>query len=315
MATSMPIFPTDAPIAARSPTISVSPSRATCQVISGSRRPSSAASSARTCRASDPDPRGQGADSSSELDHQVASSHLGEPLGVPIQCREPYGDAVSEGDGQGVLEVSAAGGDCVDVCGGQLPQFVPETVEGVGDQFQALGTLQYGRRVHDVLGSGTPVQVPASVAALRGELGDDWKDRVSDVVGVVTQLLTVELRRVAERGDGIRSSLRNDADAGLCLRQCYFDTDNRLYVRLIAEDATHLGCSEHVPEQHGVEDGAAHPAFSNACCWPGEVRSEGGAMLMAMYFCSRYSSIPVFPPSRPTPDCFMPPNGALGSDT
>lgn len=37
--------------------------------------------------------------------------------------------------------------------------------------------------------------------------------------------------------------------------------------------------------------------------------------LMATYFSSRYSSMPVLPPSRPTPDCFTPPNGALGSDT
>jgi hypothetical protein len=34
----------------------------------------------------------------------------------------------------------------------------------------------------------------------------------------------------------------------------------------------------------------------------------------AMYFVSRYSSIPSIPPSRPKPDCLTPPNGAAGSE-
>ncbi len=37
--------------------------------------------------------------------------------------------------------------------------------------------------------------------------------------------------------------------------------------------------------------------------------------LMATYFVSRYSSIPSGPPSRPNPDCLMPPNGAAGLET
>src|SRR5204862_4808573 len=37
--------------------------------------------------------------------------------------------------------------------------------------------------------------------------------------------------------------------------------------------------------------------------------------LTATYLVSRYSSIPSGPPSRPKPDCLIPPNGAAGFET
>ena len=36
---------------------------------------------------------------------------------------------------------------------------------------------------------------------------------------------------------------------------------------------------------------------------------------MAMYLTSRYSSMPSRPPSRPIPDCLVPPKGAAGLET
>jgi hypothetical protein len=56
----------------------------------------------------------------------------------------------------------------------------------------------------------------------------------------------------------------------------------------------------------------------------GEGRTEGGAMtsdmtssyqLAEMYWVSMNSSMPSWPPSRPRPDCLVPPKGAAGSET
>ena len=42
---------------------------------------------------------------------------------------------------------------------------------------------------------------------------------------------------------------------------------------------------------------------------------DQGQRAMPTYFMSRYSSMPSWPPSRPSPDCLTPPNGAAGFDT
>src|SRR3954464_7423022 len=39
------------------------------------------------------------------------------------------------------------------------------------------------------------------------------------------------------------------------------------------------------------------------------------SIVVATYLVSRYSSMPSLPPSRPTPDCLTPPNGAEALDT
>ena len=44
------------------------------------------------------------------------------------------------------------------------------------------------------------------------------------------------------------------------------------------------------------------------------LRGSGDYFVSAMYFVSRYSSMPSLPPSRPKPDSLTPPNGAAGSE-
>ncbi len=47
---------------------------------------------------------------------------------------------------------------------------------------------------------------------------------------------------------------------------------------------------------------------------PPNPRRRARYLVSAMYFVSRYSSMPSVPPSRPKPDCLTPPNGAAGSE-
>ena len=43
--------------------------------------------------------------------------------------------------------------------------------------------------------------------------------------------------------------------------------------------------------------------------------ADRGQSAMPTYLVSRYSSMPSAPPSRPTPEALMPPNGAAGLET
>src|SRR5690606_21966731 len=71
----------------------------------------------------------------------------------------------------------------------------------------------------------------------------------------------------------------------------------------------------------GGRAGGQHGRRGHGCGLSGS-RWRGSARLQrrvgaqsATYTVSRYSSRPASPPSRPRPDCFTPPNGALASDT
>jgi hypothetical protein len=79
--------------------------------------------------------------------------------------------------------------------------------------------------------------------------------------------------------------------------------------RLLVVDAAQAGDLI----QHDVAAVSQCSCSSNSACEASKTR--GVYRSIATYFVARYSSIPSGPPSRPNPDCFMPPNGAEAFDT
>lgn len=219
--------------------------------------------------------RGERAGGAAELGEQRGLLEGRQAREVAVDGGEPDGGFVAEGDGQGVLEVGAAGHGGVAVADGEAGEGGLELGEQALDDGEALFDLQDRGEVHDVLGGGAPVDVAgcgcgglvrrvgAGCAGLRtgffrdpcGHLLDEREDGVADDLGPRRQQVPVDLGHVAVLADGFCGGGGHDALGGLGLGQRALGLDEVGDVGALREALAHFFGAEDVAEELGVEDG------------------------------------------------------------
>src|SRR3546814_153786 len=210
-----------------------------------------------------------------ELTDENAGLHLLQALRVAIERREPDGRLVAEGDGQCVLEMRAARHRRVAMIPGEGPQRRAYGIEPFANQRHAVADLEHGRRVHDVLCSRAPVQIPARLPRPLGKLLDDRKDRIADDFRLAAEAFEVEGMDLGGRSDTLCGIGGNEAKARLHPGQCHLDLHAARDVAAIGEDLPHPGVAERPAEDGGVERGYGIKHGSAHGCMSGGSVSAG----------------------------------------
>ena len=142
------------------------------------------------------------------------SRKLLEPLLVALEGGEIGRALVAEGDRHRLLQVAAAGHRRVAIFLRQRRERVRNGVDVLLDERERLADLHDGGGVGDVLGGGAPV-APFAQAALAelDELRHHRQHRIADALGLLLQLLDVEVIDLAVLDDLVAGLLRDDLRA------------------------------------------------------------------------------------------------------
>ena len=193
------ILPSEPVTSARKFTASAKPSRATCQVETGTPRPSSLAE-----RLLHLEPlvaeRGQRAGGAGELADQHARLQLREPFGVAVEHREPDRGLVAERHRQRLLQMGAAGHRRVAIALRQIGEDAAQRRRCRASMIaRPARNLQHHGGIHDVLRGRAPMHIAAGLAALLHHLMHQRQDRIADDVGLAAQQIEIERRDIGPR--------------------------------------------------------------------------------------------------------------------
>lgn len=257
--------------------------------------------------------RGRGAAGSGQGDHADARCGLGQALPVAGELGKEGGQGGPERRGDGLLAVGAGRHHGGGVLGDTVGEDITEFGDPAFERGQGADHLQGETGVHDVLRGGAVVH-PA-VGSRRepaADLPDQAQDGVADGAGSAPQLLAVDVVRLCRVADGVRLRAGEHSGFGLGPGEGAFGGEPAVEGRVLAEEGALFGVlRESAGQGEGFRrrDRRVHDGS-----WGSRVPASAGVS-MATYFCSRYSSMPELPPSRPAPECLMPPKGAPGSET
>ena len=166
---------------------------------------------------------------------------------------------VAEGDRHRLLQVAAAGHRRVAVFLRQRRERVGNIVDVLLDDREALADLHDGRGVGDVLGGGAPVAPFAETALAEiDELRDHRQHRIADPLGLLLQLLDVELVELAVLEDFVAGLLRDDAQLGLRAREAGLEVEILLDAVAVRPHLPHGLGAENVAEDGGVDGAGGH---------------------------------------------------------